>query len=66
MAGKLAPAVAAMNFTKSTSSVSRLEGDRWMTEMVVNYKEYKPRKQTQNLAEKKAKKEKIDKGLEGL
>lgn len=66
MAGKLAPAVAAMNFTRSTSSISRLEGDRWMTESVVNYKEYKPREQVPDLADKRAKKEKVDKGLEGL
>lgn len=66
LAGKLAPVAATMNFKRSTSSITRLEGDRWMTQSIANYKKYEPRKQVPDLADKRANKEKVDKGLEGL
>ena len=66
LAGKLAPVAATMNFKRSTSSITRLEGDRWMTQSIANYKKYEPPKRVPDLADKRANKEKVDKGLEGL
>ncbi len=64
--GKLAPVFAHMNFERSRSSVCRLEGDRWLTESVINYKEYVPPKQVPDLAETRRQKETIKSQLEGL
>ena len=66
MLGKLAPVFMKMNFERSRSSLSRLEGDRWLTQDVVNYKEYKPPKQVPDLAETRREEKKVKQQLEGL
>ncbi|MCH8964419.1 MAG: hypothetical protein IIB58_05625 [Planctomycetes bacterium] len=68
MMGKLAPVLAEKNFERSRSSVCRLEGDRWVSQRIVNYKEYTPRKETQvpDLAKQREDKKKVKSSLEGL
>jgi len=65
---KLAPVVAELNFERSRSSITRLEGDRWVSKHVVNYKEYTPRKEkiVPDLAKQREEKKKVKTGLEGL
>ena len=68
MMGKLAPVLAEKNFERSRSSVCRLDGDRWVSQRIVNYKEYTPRKETQvpDLAKQREDKKKVKSSLEGL
>ena len=65
---KLAPVVAELNFERSRSSITRLEGDRWVSKHVVNYKEYTPRKEkiVPDLAKQREEKKKVKTSLEGL
>ena len=68
MLGKLAPVVAELNFERSRSSISRLEGDRWVSQIVVNYKEYTPRKEktVPDLAKQREQEKKVKSSVEGL
>ncbi|MCH8881148.1 MAG: hypothetical protein IID34_14860 [Planctomycetes bacterium] len=65
---KLAPVLAEKNFERSRSSICRLEGDRWVSQRIVNYKEYTPRKKTEvpDLAKQREEKKKVKSSLEGL
>ncbi|MCH8852512.1 MAG: hypothetical protein IID41_07625, partial [Planctomycetes bacterium] len=47
---------------------SRLEGDRWVSQIVVNYKEYRPRKEKKvpDLAKLREEEMKVKKSLDGL
>ena len=68
MLGKLAPVVAELDFELSRSSTSRLDGDRWITKYVVNYKEYTPPKKEDvpDLAKQREEEKKVKSSLEGL
>ncbi len=65
---KLAPVVAELNFERSRSSICRLEGDRWVSQYVVNYKEYTPPKKDEvpDLAKQREEEKKVKSSLEGL
>ncbi|MCZ6653314.1 MAG: hypothetical protein O7D91_09855, partial [Planctomycetota bacterium] len=68
MMGKLAPVLAEKNFERSRSSICRLEGDRWVSRRIVNYKEYTPRKvrEVPDLAKQREEEKKVKSSLEGL
>ena len=68
LAGKLAPVAAEFDFWLSTSSITRLDGDRWITKHVVNYKEYTPPKKEEvpDLAKQREEQKKVKRSLEGL
>lgn len=61
MMGKLAPALAQINFELSTSTVSTFQNDRWLSETVNNYKDYTERPlETAKPGEHKKKETKLD------
>ena len=63
---KLAPVVAKMDSERSRASVSRLEGDRWISQNVVNYKPYVAPKEVPDMANDRGEKGKVKQELEGL